>query len=127
MFYFHFGKSPFKTFTIKKALVLGGTGLTGHELIGLLLADGHYMVTALVRKPLPISHERLEQVQFNFDNPDRKQVVADEVFCCLGTTIKDAGSKAAFYKVDYEYVFTLAEAAHLNGAKKFALISSLNA
>ena len=76
---------------------------------------------------MPISHEKLVQVQFNFDEPDNKLVAGDEVFCCLGTTIKTAGSKAAFYKVDYEYVFAIAKAAHSNGAEKFALVSSLNA
>ena len=112
---------------MKKALVIGGAGLIGRQLIDLLLADERYSVIALVRKPLPITHEKLLQVAFNFDNPDKQVVVADEIFCCMGTTIKAAGSKPAFYKVDYEYVLTIAQTGYSNGVKKFALVSSMGA
>jgi uncharacterized protein YbjT (DUF2867 family) len=76
---------------------------------------------------MAIQHERLLQIEFNFDNPDKTAVVADEIFCCLGTTIKVAGSKPAFYKVDHDYVLTIAQTSYSNGAKKFALISSMGA
>lgn len=112
---------------MKKALVIGGTGLVGNQLINLLLADGGYTVTVLVRKPMPINHKRLTQVVFDFEKPDKTMVQADEVFCCLGTTIKVAGSKPAFYKVDFEYVLSIAQIAHSNGASKFALVSSMGA
>jgi uncharacterized protein YbjT (DUF2867 family) len=112
---------------MKKALVLGGTGLVGKELIELLLQDNHYSITALVRKALPIQNERLTQVIFNYDHPKNELIIAEEVFCCLGTTIKVAGSQKAFYKVDFEYPYDLAKRAYLNGAKKFALVSSLGA
>lgn len=112
---------------MKKALVLGGSGLVGSHVIELLLADSRYLVSALVRKPLAIQHERLIIIPFNFDNPDKRLVTADEIFCCLGTTIKTAGSKASFYKVDYEYVLEIAQIAKSNGAKKIALISSMGA
>ena len=112
---------------MKKALVVGGTGLVGNQLIQLLLADGRYAVTALVRKPMPINHHQLTQTVFDFDKPDKSLVVADEIFCCLGTTIKVAGSKPAFYKVDFEYVLSIAQIAHANGAPKFALVSSMGA
>jgi uncharacterized protein YbjT (DUF2867 family) len=55
---------------MKKALVLGGTGLVGQQLIELLLQDNHYSVTALVRKALPIQNERLSQVIFNYEKPN---------------------------------------------------------
>ncbi len=112
---------------MKKALVLGGTGLVGKQLIELLLQDKNYSIIALVRKALPIENERLTQVIFNYDNPKNELIIAEEVFCCLGTTIKVAGSKKAFYKVDFEYPFDIAKRAYLNGAKKFALVSSLGA
>ena len=112
---------------MKKALVIGGSGLVGKHLIELLLADGRYTVLALARKPLAIKNEKIIQVLFDFDNPDKTAVAADEIFCCLGTTIKAAGSKRAFYKVDYEYVLTIAQAGYANGAKKFALVSSMGA
>ncbi len=112
---------------MKKALVIGSTGLVGNELIQLLLADGGYAVTALVRKPIPINHNQLQQVVFDFEKPDKSVVFADEIYCCLGTTIKVAGSKPAFYKVDFEYVLSIAQIAHANGASKFALVSSMGA
>ncbi len=112
---------------MKKALVIGGTGLIGKQLIELLLAGEKYIVIALVRKPLSLTHEKLIQVVFDFDHPDKQAVVADEIYCCLGTTIKTAGSKPAFYKVDYEYVLTIAQTGFSNDAKKFALVSSMGA
>ncbi len=112
---------------MKKALVAGSTGLVGNELIQLLLADGGYAVTALVRKPMPINHNQLTQIVFDFEKPDKTVVLADEVYCCLGTTIKVAGSKPAFYKVDFEYVLSIAQIAYFNGASKFALVSSMGA
>jgi len=116
-------------FTVMKtALVIGGTGLTGKKLLRLLLADKRYgLVKVLVRKPMDIIYEKLEQIVFDFDHPDAALLQADEVFCCLGTTIKDAGSKDAFYKVDFEYVITLAKMAYENGCKKFAFVSSMGA
>ena len=112
---------------MKKALVIGGTGLIGSSLIELLLADGRYAVISLVRKKSALNNNQLTEVVFNFDNPDRRLVVADEVFCCLGTTIKTAGSKDAFYKVDHDYVVETAQLAQTNGAKKFAMVSSMGA
>ena len=112
---------------MKKALVIGASGLIGQQLIDLLLQDENYSVIALIRTALPIQHERLIQVPFNFDNPNNEVIQADEIFCCLGTTIKVAGSQQAFYKVDFEYVLDIAKKAYLNGAKKFALVSSMGA
>ena len=112
---------------MKKALVIGASGLIGQQLIDLLLQDENYSVIALIRTALPIQHERLIQVPFNFDNPNNESIQADEIFCCLGTTIKVAGSQQAFYKVDFEYVLDIAKKAYLNGAKKFALVSSMGA
>jgi uncharacterized protein YbjT (DUF2867 family) len=113
---------------MKNALIIGGTGLTGKKLARLLIADKRYSaVKLLVRKPMDIIYEKLEQIPFNFNEPDMSKVTADEVFCCLGTTIAAAGSKKAFYQVDYEYVLSLANMAYKNGCKKFALISSMGA
>ena len=113
---------------MRNALIIGGTGLTGKKLTRLLLADKRYQqVKLLVRKPMDIIYERLEQIPYDFDSPDFNKIVADELFCCLGTTIKNAGSKKAFYQVDYEYVLQTAEAAYKNGCRKFALVSSMGA
>ena len=113
---------------MKTALIIGGTGLIGKQLTQLLLADKRYSkIVLLLRRQLDMVHDKLIQVVFDFDNPDSSLVVADEIYCCLGTTIKVAGSKAAFYKVDHDYVINTAKAGFLNGAKKFALVSSMGA
>ena len=113
---------------MKAALIVGGTGLTGRLLTDLLLADDRYSkIILLVRKPIDLKHDKLEQIAFNFDYPNRSVIVADEIFCCLGTTIKKAGSKEAFLKVDHEYVSLIARMGHENGIKRFAMISSLGA
>lgn len=102
--------------------------MTGKQLITLLLADDRYSkLILLVRRPIDLKHEKLEQIAFNFDYPNRSVVVADEIFCCLGTTIRAAGSKEAFYKVDHEYVALIARIGFENGVKKFAMISAMGA
>ncbi len=113
---------------MKTVLIIGGTGLTGKKLTRLLLADKRYQhVKLLVRKPMDIIYEKLEQIPYDFDSPDYNKIVADELFCCLGTTIKNAGSKKAFYQVDYEYVLQTAQVAYKYGCRKFAMVSSMGA
>jgi len=113
---------------MKTALIVGGTGLIGKHLATLLLADDRYSkLILLVRKPIDLKHDKLEQVAFNFDYPNRSVIVADEIYCCLGTTIKTAGSKDAFFKVDHEYVSMIAKIGHENGTKRFALVSAMGA
>ena len=113
---------------MKSALIVGGTGLIGAQLTERLLDDDRYSkVILLLRKPLDLSHKKLEQVIFNFDYPNKSVVVADEIFSCLGTTIAVAGSKEAFYKVDHDYVSLIAHLGSENGCKKFAMVSSMGA
>ena len=113
---------------MKTALILGGTGLIGKQLTHLLLGDKRYnKIILLVREPMNLIHEKMEQVKFDFEKPDAALVKADDIFCCIGTTINTAGSKAAFKKVDHDYVLDIARIAYSNGAKKFALVSSMGA
>jgi uncharacterized protein YbjT (DUF2867 family) len=76
---------------------------------------------------MDIIYDKLDQINFDYDNPTEATLQADEVFCCLGTTIKNAGSNAAFYKVDYEYVLNCATIAKKLGAQKFIFISAAGA
>ncbi len=114
----------------RTALVLGASGLIGGHCLDLLLQDEAYsQVIVLVRKPLPITHPKLTQHAVDFDRlQDFASVVkADDVFCCLGTTIKTAGSQEAFRKVDFTYAHEAAKIALHNGASQFLLVSSLGA
>ena len=114
----------------KTALIAGASGLIGQQLLPLLLASDRYArVLVLVRTPLPLVHEKLEQLVVNFERlaDYRPQLVADDVFCCLGTTMRQAGSRAAFYKVDFTYVTELARLAASNFGGQLLVVSSLGA
>jgi uncharacterized protein YbjT (DUF2867 family) len=111
------------------ALVAGSTGLIGSQLLELLLNDSAYSkVIALSRKPLSISNPKLENVVVEAsDFKDHSAFKADDVFCCLGTTIKQAKTKEAFRKIDFDYPLTLATIMKANGATQFFLVSALGA
>jgi uncharacterized protein YbjT (DUF2867 family) len=112
------------------ALIIGATGLTGHEcLLQLLNTPPYSKVTALTRKPLPITHPRLENVVVDFDKLDNytAKIKADDIYCAIGTTIGKAGSQAAFTHVDYEIPLQVAQIAKANGAQKLMLVSSMGA
>ncbi len=113
----------------RTALIAGSTGLIGNQLLELLLAESSYSkVIALSRKPLSVSHPTLENIVVQANElKNQSGLKADDVFCCLGTTIKQAKTKEAFRKVDFDYPLDLANLLKANGASKFLLVSSLGA
>ncbi|MBD2757589.1 oxidoreductase [Spirosoma validum] len=116
------------TSTPKTALVLGATGLIGDLLTHRLVDSPFYSnVKVLVRKSLNWQHPRLQEVQFDFDHPNGLVTQADDIFCCLGTTIKKAGSKEAFRKVDYQYPLDIARLGLTNGSQQFAIVTAMGA
>jgi uncharacterized protein YbjT (DUF2867 family) len=106
------------------ALLAGATGLIGRELA--TLWPGTEPLHLLVRKPLAPSNpaHRVHVVDFAALPP---LPTADAAFCCLGTTIKVAGSQAAFRAVDFDAVLAFARAAQRAGVKRFAVVSALGA
>ncbi len=111
---------------MKTALLVGATGLTGNLLLQLLLNnDAYEKVVVYTRRPLGIQHAKLEEKLVDFDTLDTS-IAANDVYCCLGTTIKQAGSKAAFEKVDYEYPLNLAKLQQ-KASTKFLVISAMGA
>ncbi len=115
---------------MKTALLIGSTGLIGKELLSNLLQSSHYeKVIIFVRKKSEIIHPKLEQVLVNFDKIEevKHQIKGDDFFCTIGTTIKTAGSKDAFKKVDFEYPKQFAQFAQENKVSQFLVISSLGA
>jgi uncharacterized protein YbjT (DUF2867 family) len=113
---------------MKTALIVGATGLIGGHLTRKILNHPSYAkVKVLVRKSLDFQHPKLEQIIVDFDKPDASVVVADDVFCCLGTTMKQAGSKEAFYKVDFTYPLEIAKAALQNRAKQYLIVTAMGA
>lgn len=112
----------------RRALVVGATGLVGQHLVDQLLKVANYSeVRVLVRNPLGKKHPKLREIQFNFQQPEAELVQGDDVFCCLGTTMKKAGSKEAFHTVDYEYPLLVARLAHQNGAQCFLIVTAMGA
>ncbi len=112
---------------MKTALLVGATGLTGNLLLELLLNNNDYQkIIVYTRKTIYISHPKLDQRMIDFNLLDTA-VAADDVYCCLGTTIKQAGSKPAFEKVDFEYPLKIAKLQHGAGSKKFLVISAMGA
>ena len=109
------------------ALVAGATGLTGGHLLTQLLKDDRYSrITSLVRKASPKTNRNRLQLVVDFNKlPTLSK--ADDAYCCLGTTIKKAGSQAAFRKVDFEFVVNFARAARNAGAHRFMVVSSIGA
>ena len=114
--------------TSKTALVLGATGLIGNLVAHRLVDSPLYSnVKVLVRKSLNWQHPRLQEVQFDFDHPNGLVTQADDIFCCLGTTMKKAGSKAAFQQVDYQYPIDIARLGLANGARQFTIVTAMGA
>jgi uncharacterized protein YbjT (DUF2867 family) len=114
---------------MKTALIAGSTGLIGSQLLSLLLKNPAYVkVIALTRVDLA-PHPKLTQVKVEFGSlgENSSALKADDVFCCLGTTMAKAGSKENFYQVDFYYPFLLAKTSKSVGAKKFMLVSALGA
>ena len=114
----------------KTALLFGASGLVGGYCLNFLLASSAYnKVKIFVRKELELENEKLEQHIIDFDKLDdyRNLFKGDDVFCCLGTTIKKAGNKKAFRKVDYDYGYQIAKIAEEKGVNQFLLVSSVGA
>lgn len=116
--------------TKKTAIVIGATGLVGSHLVHLLLEDDEYKkVNVFVRRPTNIEHPKLREYVVDFDDRDtwRDKVKGDVLFSALGTTLKQAGSKEAQYKVDYTYQYDMAVTAASNGVRDYVLVSAQNA
>jgi uncharacterized protein YbjT (DUF2867 family) len=114
----------------KKALIAGSSGLVGNELLQIILQEKNYTkVYAIVRRPLVVKHPKLTEVVCDFDNLEevKEYFAVDDVFCCLGTTIRKAKTREAMFRVDVEYSVALAKLAKAQGAHHFLVISAVNA
>jgi len=112
---------------MKTTIIIGATGLVGNKLVHLLLNDDQIeKVVVFVRRSLTLQHPKLEEHIIDFDKPETwmQDVKGDILFSAMGTTIKQAGSKAQQYKVDYSYQYEFAQAAAYNHVPVYALVSA---
>jgi uncharacterized protein YbjT (DUF2867 family) len=116
------------------ALVAGATGAVGRTLVYQLLEDPRFtLVHVVARRATGRQHPRLVEFVTDFDDLEdfsrrHPQLFSvDAVFCCLGTTMRAAGSRTAFEKVDYHHVLKLAELASARRVPRFLMISAVGA
>lgn len=134
------------------AFVSGSSGLVGMQLLHQLFQHPDYdWVISFGRRELALKHHKLVQVKVDFDNLDQVNLrdsishqnmggdfqpllkalgsgnVPYVAFCSLGTTIKQAGSKENFYRVDHDYVINFARLVMRLGAKRFMYVSAIGA
>lgn len=111
-------------------LLAGASGLVGGCAVDALLeAPEVKRVVALSRRPLARQHPRFANriVQFERLEAQLQGARCDAALCCLGTTLRRAGSEQAFRAVDIECVLAFARAAKAAGARRFVVISSVGA
>jgi len=112
----------------RAALLVGATGLIGSFLLQRLLdSDRYARVAVWARRDIGRTHPKLKSEIVDFDRLHERRVEAEDVFCCLGTTIKQAGSQEAFRRVDYDFPVALAIAAAGGGARRLLVVSALGA
>ncbi len=114
----------------KKLLIYGSTGLVGKSFIEMAKDwDFYSEIIIISRKPIMGLGDKFTVKNINFNNleAELKDIMVDDVFCALGTTIKKAGSKENFKKVDLDLVLSIAKILHSSEAKRFLLISSQGA
>lgn len=137
---------------LRIAIISGGSGLVGTQLLHQLFAQDQYdRVIAVGRRELALKHKKLVQVQVDFDRlleVDLEEKLREKdlggdnhdlvtaltagdflmhAYCSLGTTIKEAGSKENFYKIDHDYVLAFARWTNQLAASKFLYVSAIGA
>ena len=112
----------------RTALLAGATGLVGSYVLKKLSASPAYSkVIVWVRRPLAVSDPKVTVELIDFDRLEERHISAQDVYCCLGTTIKQAGSQDAFRRVDFGYPVALARRAAKDGVRRLLIVSALGA
>ncbi|MFH1118751.1 MAG: NAD(P)H-binding protein [Bacteroidota bacterium] len=113
-----------------KAVIFGSSGLTGRFLTELLLKDNRYeQLTLFVRREVKVYHGKIRQIKFEPGKIEQisSEISGDQVFCCLGTTIKKAGTKESFFDTDHNLIVDIAKSSSKNRIPVFTVISSVGA
>lgn len=111
---------------LRKALILGASGLVGGHCLQFLLTDSLYDdITVLVRKPLPVEHPKLKQHVIDFEQLSSYQDLfnVNDVFCCLG--IKGAASAYEFKQVEFTYPLKAGKISSAMGVNQFLIVTAM--
>ncbi len=114
----------------KTAVLFGATGLTGSHVLQQLIKDERYnRIKIFARSDLPVKNDKAKIIKTSLEDLHKyeNEITGHEVFCCLGTTIKKAGTRDNFKKVDLEFPAKIAEIASRNEIPGFLMISSIGA
>jgi uncharacterized protein YbjT (DUF2867 family) len=114
----------------RTALVFGSTGLVGSLLLEELIHSDIYSgIKIFVRKTTGISDPKVEEILTDYSVPDlfSQKIKGDDLFICIGTTIKKAGSVSNMEKIDRDLPLKIAAIASANGVKRIAVVSSIGA
>lgn len=114
------------------AVVIGASGLIGGHIVDELLKDHAFsQVRVLVRKQLPVIHDKLQQEVADFNNTDdyrEKFGNGDIIFSCIGTTQKKVkGNNTMYEKIDFDIPVNAAKIGVSKNYRKFLIVSSVGA
>jgi uncharacterized protein YbjT (DUF2867 family) len=111
----------------RTALLAGSTGLVGQLLIRRLIIHPAYGAARALDRRQPDDDPRVDWLRTDFSNLDEHEdaLAVDDVYCCLGSTVKKAGSLGAYEAVDYDLVVELARATRKAGANRFVMLAPL--
>ena len=124
------GKKIFQKKKLKKAVVFGSTGLVGRSLVKQLLDHPEYSaVTCINRREQSIEHSKYKEIIDDLSDTSKLSefITGEDVFCCLGTTIKKAGSRENFEKVDLELPLAIGKACEQKNVHHYLVVSSIGA
>lgn len=116
----------------RTAVVIGATGLTGSNLVKLLLAEDYYStVRTITRRPIEIFHPRLEEHVIDFSNQEALRNAignGDDMFSCIGTTYgKVKGDRKVYREIDFGIAVNAGKYARENGFRQYLLVSAIGA
>ena len=112
------------------AVVFGATGLVGNYLVQELINDESYsFIDVFVRKSTGNNHVKVREYIIDFSRLEERAnlINGNDLFICLGTTIRKAGSVKRVEEIDRDLPVRLAQIAFSNGVKKVAVVSSMGA
>lgn len=113
---------------MKKAIIFGASGFVGSCLLNELLENPVYaQVTCIVRRPLLLTHKKLQVVICDFNAFSTVKLEGDEVFIALGTTRKQTPDPREYYQIDHDYVVAAAKLCKESGVKSIFLVSAVGA